>query len=297
MSVIVVSWILVLLSVFGVTYSHEVRGEAELVQLEVERQQLRAWSRSGVQLALAELDRVSRDPDSGGNWTAETKARLAGTHQLGEGRFAVGEVTMAGGSEIWLPGLTDESGRLPAALADSTALSRLPGMTPRGVHRLLTARRSSGAGRFPPIELIGGLDEGSRSSAERYLTRFGEAVNVNTASLAVLVAAGLPERAAQRMIDWRDGTDRIAGTQDDRRFVTLEAADPGVRACRLNSEEAAILAYLSGGGHLTVGSRFFRMTSRAWGPRSRGICETRAVLRVPDEGAAQVVEWTENWLH
>lgn len=297
MSVIVVSWILVLLSVFGVTYSHEVRGEAELVELGVERQQLRAWSRSGVQLALAELDRVTRDPDSHGDWVAETKPRLAGTHQLGDGRFAVGEMAEVGGTGIWLPGLMDESGRLPAALADSTALARLPGMTPGGVHRLLRARRRSGAGRFPPIELISGLDEGSRRSAEQYLTRFGEAVNVNTAPLAVLVAAGLTERAAQRMIDWRDGSDRVAGTKDDQHFVNLESSDPGVAACRFNSEEAALLAYLVGGGHLTVGSRYFRLTSRAWGPRTRGICETRAVLEVPEEGAAQVIEWNENWLH
>ena len=64
MSVVIVSWILILLAVFGVTYAHDVRSEAELIQLQIERQQLRAWAQSGVGLARAHLEK--RGGDTGG---------------------------------------------------------------------------------------------------------------------------------------------------------------------------------------------------------------------------------------
>ena len=299
MSVVVVSWILTLLAVFGLTYSYEVRNESHLVQMEVERHQLRAWAHSGVELALAELDKPKRKDDVGGGPADSENVRLlfAGPRACGQGRCAVGEtVTMAGG-EIWLPGIVDEAGRLPVALADSTALAFLPGMTPAGARIILKARTDARANRMPPFGLLGGLDELSRDCASSYLSRYGKSVNINSASLEVLVAVGVPESATYKILKWRAGKDGVRGTRDDRWFQSLESNDQGIASCAFNSEEAAILAYLRGGARVSVESRYFSLSSRGWGPGARGICEVEVILEKPENGPATVIEMTENWLN
>ena len=100
-----------------------------------------------------------------------------------------------------------------------------------------------------------------------------------------------------KMLKWRAGTDGVQGTADDQYFRSLEASDPGVARCAFNSDEAALLAYLRGGGRITVESRFFSLSSRGWGPGARGICEVQAILDKTGDGRAKIVEMTENWLN
>ena len=296
MTVVVVSWVLVLMAVFGLNYSRDVIGESRLIDLEIQRHQLRAWARSGVELARTTLENTPRI-DCAILGRSGPDNLFAFSMDCGQGHFAVGEAHEFEGREHWLPGVGDEAGRLPVALADSTTLAMLPGMTPHGIQVILDARETAGVHRLPPFELMAYLDDASLESARLYLSRYGDAANVNTASADVLLAVGLPERAIGKLLDWRSGSDRIPGTDDDQRFLGLDSDDAGVRACALNSEEAAILAYLYGAKRLTVESRFFRLVSRGWGEGYDGICEIRVVLEKPDQGRSIVVEWTEHWLN
>ena len=296
MSVVVVSWILVLLAVFGVNYSHDMIGEARSIEMEVERHQLRAWAWSGVELARVTLEATPLIDCA--------TLGLAGPENLfvfplvcGQGSFAVGEASAVDGEESWLSGIADEAAKLPVTLADSTALACLPGMTPSGVAAILEAREAAGVNRLPPFETLADLDASSRESACRHLSRYGVAVNLNTASADVLVAVGLPSRAVYKLLKWRMGPDNLPGTTDDELFRGLGSDDEGIRSSALNSQEAAALEFLAGAKRLTVQSRFYHLTSRGWGPGYQGICEIRVVLEKQDFGVPHILEWTENWLN
>ena len=296
MSVVVVSWVLVLLAVFGVNYVHDVIAESRMIQLDVERHQLRAWARSGVELARLALEQTS-SIDCAILGYDDPVNPFAFPLACGEGSFAVGEAHHLAGSEYWHPGIGDEAARLPVALLDSLTLAALPDMTPHGIEVILQAKETAGVHRLPPFELLPHLDEASLESARLFLSRYGEAVNVNTASAEVLRAVGLPRHAVDKLLGWRAGKDQTLGTTDDQRFLDLDGRDKGVRACSLNSEEAAVLAYIHGSGRLTVESRYFHLAARAWGEGYDGICEIRVVLERPERDSVRIIEWTENWLN
>ncbi|MCK9995632.1 MAG: hypothetical protein KAH56_05040 [Candidatus Krumholzibacteria bacterium] len=296
MTVVVVSWVLVLLAVFGVNYSHDVIAESRLIQLEVQQHQLRAWATSGVELARVTLGNTPRIECATLGYSGPENL-FAFPLACGQGRFAVGGAYAVDDQEHWLPGIGDEAGRLPMALVDSTALAVLPGMTSYGRAVLLDAKEAAGSNRLPPFELIVDLDEASRECANRFLSRYGNAVNLNTASEEVMFAVGLPPRGVHKLLGWRSGDDQIPGTSDDRLFQSLGNDDEGIRSSALNSEEAAVLAFLVGAKRLTVEPRFFQLVSRGWGEGYKGICEIRVVLEKQKYGAPRILEWTETWLN
>ncbi|MFO7608615.1 MAG: hypothetical protein R6X35_05370 [Candidatus Krumholzibacteriia bacterium] len=294
MSVVVVGWILVLLGAFGLNHARDVRHEAGAVGVQLQRTQLRAWARSGVELARSTLaDRTALECAVLVGPGAENP--LARTQVCGEGRFCVGARRDAAEGSTWAPGLGDEAARLPVAGADSAALGMLPGMTRAGVARLLDARAVARSSRLPPFALLG-LDEPSLACARRYLSRYGHAVNVNTAGPEVLRAAGLPASAVDKILQRRLGRDGLAGTADDRLFPDLESTGPALRECGLGSAEAAVLAYLVSAGRLAADSRYYQVAVRGWAAGRNGICELRVILEKPDRDPVRVVEWSENWL-
>jgi hypothetical protein len=296
MSVIIVSWILILLSLFGVTYAHDIRGESQLVRLSAERQQLQAWARSGVAMARARLEVTpgkalyllgAVDPE---NPFLEPLA-------CGRGWFAVGHDPSGTGSGEWSPGLADEQGRIPVALADSTTLALLPGMTREGINAVLAAREKAGRTRVPPFAQLPGMDASSLASCSRYLSRYGEAVNLNAATAEVLVALGLTESAVTKLLRWRAGKDKVHGTFDDRMYEALAETDLGIASIVLNSEEAAILAYLASSGRLVLHSQYYSLSARGWAEGYHGICQIHAVMKRTEMGAVEIQEWTESWLN
>lgn len=296
MSVVVVSWILVLLAVFGLNYSHDMISEAGSVELEVERHQLRAWARSGVELARITLEGTP-SIDCATLGLPGPENLFAFPMVCGQGNFSVGEAHAIDGKESWLPGISDEAARLPVSLADSTSLATLPGMTPSGAACILDARNSAGGNRLPPFDALAGLDASSREAAGRYLSRYGTAVNLNTAPAEVLISVGLPSRAVYKLLDWRSGGDGLAGTGDDRLFRGLGSDAEGIRSAALNSTEAATLEFLMEAGKLTVEPRYFHLAVRGWGPGYRGICEIRVVLEKLEIGVPNILEWNEKWLN
>lgn len=296
MSVVVVSWILVLMAIFGINYSHDMIGEAKTVALEVERHQLRAWAWSGVELARVAVE-MTPGIDCAVLGHADADNILALPLACGQGNFGIGVASRTNGQESWIPGLQDESSRLPMALADSTSLASLPGVTPYGAVVLLEAKAAAGANRLPPFETLPNLDPSTLEAAKRSLSRYGDKVNLNTASAEVLEAVGLPRRAVGKLLQWRVGPDTIPGTADDRLFRTLGVDDEGIRSSALNSDEAAALLFLVESYRLSVDSRFFHLASRGWGPGHEGICEISVVLEKQEYGIPRIVEWNEQWLN
>lgn len=296
MTVVIVSWILVLLAVFGLNYAHDVIGESRVIQLETERHQLRAWARSGIELAKTTLENSQSIRCASLGYSGYDNP-FDLPLECGQGHFAVGESWIFNGQEQWIPGIRDEGGRLPVALLDSTTLARLPGMTKHGARVILNTKESIENSPFPPFEMLADLDQSSLESAKQYISRYGDAVNINSASVEVLVAVGLPKRAAIKLTDWRSGSDNISGTTDDQLFASLESNNKQIRACALNSEEAAVLAFLFGKKRLTVEPRYFYLVSRGWGEGHEGICEIQVILERPQNGPAIVVEWAETWLN
>jgi hypothetical protein len=293
-SVVVVGWILVLLGAFGLNHARDVRHEAGAVGVQIQRTQLRAWARSGVELARSTLaDRTALECAILVGPGPENP--LARAQVCGEGRFCVGARRDADDGTGWAPGLGDEAARLPMAGADSVALGMLPGITGAGVARLLDARAAAGASRLPPFALLG-LDEPSLACARQYLTRYGQAVNVNTAGPEVLRAVGLPASAVDKLLERRRGRDGVDGTADDRLFPDLDSAGPALRECGLGSAEGAVLAYLVSAGRLAADSRYYQVAARGWAAGRDGICELRVILEKPDRDPVRVVEWSENWL-
>ncbi len=294
MSVVIVAWILVLVGAFGLNHARDVVLDSRTVRDEVSRHQLRAWARSGVSLARFELASVT--PDLRYRLVLPGADNpLEGTRACGEGRFVVGSTGGFAGRDIWLPGLADEAARLPVAVADSAALDLLPGMTSVGIARILQARRTAGDAPVPPFETMP-LDDESLTCARRYLTRFGRTVNLNTASAEVLRALGLPTTAVGKLMHVRNGRDGVPGTADDRMFSSLDSATGELRECRLNSEEAAILAFLTSAGRLTTTSDIYSVAARGWAEGHDGVCEIRAVLAAPPGEQINLLAWTENWL-
>lgn len=296
MSVVIVSWILILLSLFGVTYAHDVRSESQLVRLELERQQLRAWARSGVELARVKLESTADDAVFLLS-AADPENPLLRPAACGQGWFAVGQDLQDGSGRDWSPGIADELGRIPVSLADSTTLALLPGMTRAGIDAIGRARAAAAGNRLPPLDLLPGMDPSSRVSARRYLTRYGEGVNLNAASDEVLTALGLPARAVEKLLRWRAGKDKIPGTVDDRVFLALDETDLGIASVDLNAEEAAILAYLGSSRRLVLQSEYFSLVSRSWAEGHHGICQIHAVVRKTEMGTTEVLEWSERWLN
>lgn len=296
MSVVIVSWVLILLSLFGVTYAHDVRGESQLVRLELERQQLRAWARSGVELARVKLERFEDDAVFLLS-AADPENPLLLPSACGQGWFAVGQDLPGASGQDWSPGIADELGRIPVALADSTTLALLPGMTRAGIAAIGQARAHAEGNRLPPLDLLAGMDPSSRSCVRQYLTRYGDGVNLNAAPAEVLTALGLPETAVAKLLRWRAGKDKIPGTVDDRVFLALDETDLGIASIDLNAEEAAILAYLGSSRRLVLQSSYFSLVSRGWANGYHGICQIRAVVKKTEMGTTEILEWSESWLN
>jgi hypothetical protein len=296
MSVVIVSWILILLSLFGVTYAHDVRGESQLVRLEIERLQLRAWARSGFELARTKLE-VTEDKALYLLSATDPENPFLAPLACGRGWTAVGNSPGGGRKGDWSPGLADELSRIPVAIADSTTLALLPGMSREGIEAVLKARATSDGKRVPPFAQLPGMDEQSLASCQRYLSRYGEAVNLNSASAEVLIALGLSKGAVNKLLRWRAGRDKVHGTFDDRHFLALDETDLGIASVVLNSEEAAILAYLASSGRLVLSTEYYSLLARGWGDGYHGLCQIHAVLQKTEMGAIEILEWSESWLN
>ena len=293
MTVVLVTWILVLMALFGVHQTRDVTVEARAVARGIEEQRVRASARSGIELArhvLANTSAAARPlltrPEPGDP--------LAGVHRCGDARFAVGVLRDDAWFATWRDGLADEGARLPVANADVTALTSLPGFEDVDAETVLDAVASAAPARVAPWSALD-LRAVARARAETTLSRFATSVNVNTAPEMVLRAAGVPRRAAEEFVAWRAGSDGREGTSDDRTLGRIEDWIESGHDARPDGDAAATISYLQATGRLSTVSDHFRIRVRGWIPGGRAVCEVEAVLETADDGLPRVVQLTEHW--
>jgi hypothetical protein len=128
--------------------------------------------------------------------------------------------------------------------------------------------------------LIRGMDQEIYDRIKPYVTIYGEiGVNINTAPKAVLLGLGCGETLAQKIVDYRSGTDRTFGTEDDIGFsdVTTVSAILGP-AMSLSGPETNTLNLLVSGGLLTVNSTYFQVRSRGENWQKKETFEIIAVV-------------------
>lgn len=142
------------------------------------------------------------------------------------------------------------------------------------------------------ILLVKGMNKQMYERLINYVTIYGDgAVNVNTASVEVLEALGLPEGLVDKIMTVRRGKDGIDDTADDRVFLkTYEITADINSAVPLTMDEARAIDALNMRGLLSTNSFYFtieatgKLASRST-PRS-----VRAVYSSRDD---KIIYWKE----
>lgn len=125
-----------------------------------------------------------------------------------------------------------------------------------------------------------------------FITVYGDgAVNVNTASFAVLYALGFSEDVADHIIEKRVGLDGIAGTNDDCLFSsTEEFASLMGSSSALTAHDALFAQELQGSQKLTVASSFYTIKALGYTMDKKQHASIRCVY---DVSAHSIVYWQE----
>lgn len=305
MTALVASWVLILLTVFAVSFGHQAAGSVHQTQWDAQRQDLAALARSGVAFSQGYLEQwivddvpdllapeapIQTSPtDVDLSWRDDPRLRAV---RVGHGNVSIGYVREGVNGVRTVHGFQDENSRVPVSLLDARAAQRLSGLSPEAVQALAALRADPDRFRNVAAQDWPGLDERSREALGRLVTVFAERVNVNTAPVEVLIALGVPTAGARKLVSRRDGPDAIAGTRDDRLFSTLDDPEGGLRECGLSGDEAAAVAFLVGRGYLTTRSDVFRVRCRGWVEEFGPWCEIEAVLD-RSSGEWEVRSWTQ----
>ncbi len=113
------------------------------------------------------------------------------------------------------------------------------------------------------LQMIKGITREIYESVSPYVTVYTKGkVNFNTASKVVLQALGLQADLAQKVLEFRKGTDSVEGTEDDQIFQVPEAITPALStAGTFSSENFAEISNAIASGAIDVNSQFFRIQS------------------------------------
>jgi len=190
--VALITAILGLASAFCLTYASEVRLEAQLVEIEIERNQLNCWARSGVEFVKLELDQLARPEDLGSKdgWTASFGSNPL---YIGSGKIEIGTYSKLRNERTWISGVVDEDKKIPLRWNDMIMLESIPELSASAVRFLSRKQTELGNGALSPFWLFGELKATDALVAEEYISRYSQSVNVNTASRSTLIAVGVPE--------------------------------------------------------------------------------------------------------
>jgi len=214
--------------------------------------------------------------------------------KVGDGTFTVGYVTEKdeNGEPVYLYGASDEEGKLNVNEIDGDMLAKLPGFSVEIASAVVDWRdeddlpNPSGAegdyyeGLDNPYEsknakfsvpeelmLVKDVTREIYEGIKDIVTVYGEgyAVNINTAPREVLAVLAGPEfeDLPGKIVNYRKGSDGLAGTQDDNIFTDINAIGAQLAsALTLNQAEFNRLEELKKAGYFKVMSGYFRIRSR-----------------------------------
>ncbi|MDD5560716.1 MAG: general secretion pathway protein GspK [Candidatus Omnitrophica bacterium] len=152
-------------------------------------------------------------------------------------------------------------------------------------------------GRFQIAEellLVKGMTPEIFSAIKWVITVYGTGrVNINTASFNCLYALGLSDSLCERIINFRQGSDGLPGTEDD--FIFKSPQDL-MSIGSLFTEEATQINSLISRNMLTVKSEIFRVNSLGLFKNEK-VARSREIVCVlsrQDDKGAKILYWHEN---
>jgi len=331
-SVLILSlWVLMLLTTFVTVIGLNVRQRITLASRLEERNRLHHITEAGVKLAIAFL-RVDVKANPAGQSAESKAARfnnpdLFARVELDEGLAFVGtESVDHSGKTLLQYGLMDEERKVNINTADRNVLSQLialvSGKQDAEIYRIVEsiidwreighsqllgassdeyyaslphpyAKKDAPFELLEELMLVQGMDEELYAALKPFITIYGDGlVNVNTAPLQVLMALGLDEPVAFKLMAARAGVDETEATIDDHIFinsfdVTKELSD----LIKLEKEEVVQVDFLNASGYITTSSHYFRIDSSG----TLGRREERLKISCVYNSRNNIIEyWREN---
>ncbi|MBI4354941.1 MAG: type II secretion system minor pseudopilin GspK [Candidatus Omnitrophica bacterium] len=247
---IIALWLMVLLNLFALGLGFRASLELKLVEYQVRSLQARGLALAGVQQALAVIDADATPSVDGLADTWSVNPQAFDRVPVGQGTFTVAYALArpeAGGlvfyglideerklnlnalkANDWrllerLPGMTQETAQAIADFVDTDPYALLPdGAEDEYYEGLEPAYKAKQAplDALEELRLVKGMTPELYERLLPYVTIYtqGQAVNVNTAPPEVLQALGMPDTVVERILQVRDGEDRLPGTEDDGVF-------------------------------------------------------------------------------
>lgn len=140
--------------------------------------------------------------------------------------------------------------------------------------------------------LVKGIDLAKYEILKRFLTVYGNGqVNINTTSQETLLALGLDEAVADKVLALRRGADGVDFTSDDHIFErTFDIAAEVNDSQELQEEEMRAIDHLNQRGLLTTNSYFYTLQAHSF---LDGSDDQRTVVAVFNSIDNRIVSWRE----
>lgn len=324
---IVALWSLCLLAAFAVIVGYEVRQKAELAKRLDERDKLRLIAEAGIKKGILQISKQEQKSYAalGDDWS--NNPELFCGIKVGDGQFTVGYnyYDEASGTYALWCGIIDEERKININTADLAVLTRLfknllqfdeasaqelaaaiidwrdsdselsipIGSAEDSYYRNLEHYYQAKDAKFECLDellLVKGMAADIFFKVKEYITIYGTGkVNINTASVPVLLALGLREDIVGKIITWRCGEDGVAGTSDDRVFETNFDIVPDLsQAFRLGDSDIAELSQVVD-QCLATDSHYFMIKSVAGLNNRKNTAETVCVVNA----LGKVLYWQE----
>lgn len=141
--------------------------------------------------------------------------------------------------------------------------------------------------------LVKGINKEIYEKLINYVTIYGEGkVNINTASSEVLYALGLDDSLADKVLEVRQGKDRVEATEDDHIFLkTFDIATEVNMAIKLLPAEIRAIDALNQKYLLTTVSNYFFLNIKAQLAHNFFVKSVRAIISSREN---RIVYWQEH---
>jgi hypothetical protein len=142
------------------------------------------------------------------------------------------------------------------------------------------------------LMLVKGIDRAMYDTLRSYLTVYGDGpVNINTASKPVLMALGLDDVTADKLLKARRGNDGEDNTFDDHVFYrTFDIASEVAAFQKLEPPEVRAIDQLNLKGLVTTNSFFYTIQSDSFWGRSN---DNKKITCVVNAKQNRIVYWKE----
>ncbi len=318
-AIVIVLWVVLVLSLLISGFAFTMHVEMQVASFARKELKAEMLARSGIEAARMQLILHQQSATEGGfdapNQEWATNEELYVDHELGDGKYNVkvtdeeAKIPINTATDLELKRALDLLGVDPSdgdIIADSILdwrepgdLTRLNGAKSDYYESLSPAYRAKNAplDRVEELLLVRGVtpelfhgsaategEEAQPGLAELFTTMSSGRINVNSASPIVLrVLFDLDEVRVQAIVNRRNGSDGILGTDDDQPFQSVDQFLSSV-----GTLDATTLQQVQ--NLVTVGSAFFTVTSTG---EVGGVKRTIIATLRRDGTDIQVVAWRE----